>query len=178
MNSWIRLQLIVFAIITGVLIAFIGYAAHIGRLEGSSYRGVHLFFKQPSWKTWKGLYAALAGDIWGDMLLTYWFLTIPVPVVSVVVYLEFMLIKISLYKLSVMFTAGKPKYTPGEKVPVSDHVGIWVFLGLSILITVVTHFVTDMKTQSKLEEKEVLFKTSLRKTLSKVERKNYPSSSK
>jgi len=167
-SSWIKIQLAVFLIVVGLLVVFILYAARVGRLEGSPYKGVYEFFHDPSWINFRKFYGCLAADAWGDTLLSFLFLTIPLPEMPPIIFLESLLLKVALYKLSVQFFAGTPQYDVNRKVALSDKIGTWSSLGIAIVIVLVTHLIIGIKGLRVSQQKENRFQKHLEKILKKI----------
>lgn len=168
MSSWMKIQLGVFLTVIGLLAVFIIYAAHVGRLDGSPYKGIHDFFKDPSWNNFRRFYGDLVTDSWGDILLSFLFLTIPLPEMPSIIFLEMLLLKVAVYKLTVRFIAGTPEFDIEKPVPVSDKIGTWSSLGIAIVIVLVTHLIIGVKGLRKSQVKETKFKTHLLRTLEKM----------
>jgi len=164
MSSALKIQLIVWACVIGILIGFLAYANHLGRLENSPYSGVHAFFKIPTWDNFRKLYANLAADPWGNVLLQFFFLTIPVPAVSMVVYLELLLLKVSLYTLSIQMIAGRPEYdlskakSNGAK---PDRLTSVVVVALTIIIVLATHLIMALDVDDARLKQEDTFRRKL-----------------
>lgn len=170
MDNGLKVQLIVWACVIGLLCGFLAYASHLGRLENSPYAGIHAFFKMPTWDTFRRLYADLASDPWGTVLLQFFFLTIPVPTVTMVVYLELLLLKVSLYTLSVMLIAGRPRFpvndTTGlikvqDKLYKPDMVTSLSVAGFTLIVVLATHLIMALNLDDEKAKTEGLFRKKL-----------------
>lgn len=170
MDRVIKVQLIVWACVIGLLFGFLAYTSHLGKLENSPYSGIHAFFKLPTWTNFRKLYADLASDPWGTVLLQGFFLTIPVPVVSMTVFLEFLLLKIALYTLSVQMIAGRAHYAVNDKSGIAkaqdkvnkpNNVTSIVVVGFTIIIVLVTHLLMALDVDRSKEKDEKSFRQKL-----------------
>ena len=170
MDKAVRIQFIVWACVVGLLIGFLAYASHLGRLENSPYTGIHAFFKVPTWDNFRRLYADLAADPWGTVLLQFFFLTIPIPLVSMTVYLEFLLLKVSLYTLSVQMIAGRAHYAVNDKtgtlkqhdqVNTPDRVTSLVVVGFTIIVVLATHLIMALDVDDAKGREEGKFREKL-----------------
>lgn len=170
MDNAVKVQFIVWACVIGLLVGFLAYASHLGRLENSPYAGIHAFFKVPSWDTFRRLYADLAADPWGTVLLQFFFLTVPVPLVSMTVYLECLLLKVSVYTLSVQMIAGRAHYAVNDKtglmkrhdkVNQPNKVTSLVVVGFTIIVVLATHLIMALDVDDARGREERTFKEKL-----------------
>jgi hypothetical protein len=170
MDKVVKVQLVVWACVVGLLGAYLAYASHLGRLENSPYEGIHAFFKLPTWTNFRRLYADLASDPWGNVLLQVFFLTIPLPPVRMVVYLEFLLLKVAVYTLSIQLIAGRAHYavndTTGEmktkdSISKPDKVTSIVVVGFTIIVILSTHLIMALDVDDAKSKEEGKFREKL-----------------
>jgi hypothetical protein len=160
-DDWLKPQVAVFVSVLAVLVGFVIYATYVGRLPGSPYAGMYAFLKDPSWLNFRRAYGDLVADAWGNMLLTFVFLSVPVPKVPTLVFLELLMLKTALYNLTVALFAGKPVYVPSAKLDVTDKVGTWSSVGVAVVIVLATHLVINMQRMRRDQRAKDAFEARL-----------------
>lgn len=163
--GWVKQQVAVFVSVLVVLVGFVIYATYVGRLPASPYAGMYAFFKDPSWLNFRRAYGDLVADAWGNMLLSFVFLTIPVPKVPTLLFLELLMLKTSLYNLTVALVAGKAVYDPSVTLDVTDKVGTWSSVGVAVVIVLATHLVVGIQHMRRDQRAKDAFEARLKTAL-------------
>lgn len=166
-NKYIKIQIIAWVSVIILLAAYICYTSHLGKLTNSPYSGVYEFFHTPTWKNFRRLYGDIVASPWGNILLQFFFMTIPVPKSSMIMYLELLLLKVSMYSLSVQMIAGDPVYSPNVETSSSksNRVSSIVVVSIAIVVVLFTHLVTSLHTDDNRYVDELTFKRNLKEEL-------------
>lgn len=166
-NKYVKVQFISWVIVVFLLIVFVIYAAHLGKLSNSPFYGVYSFFRTPTWTNFRRLYGDIAASPWGNILLQFFFMSIPVPISSMLIYLELLLLKVSMYSLSVQLIAGDPVYSPGVETSSGkfNRVSSIIVVSIAVAVVLFTHLVMALQTDDKLYDDKLLFTRNLRNEL-------------
>lgn len=105
-----------------------------------SYR-VYKLFSDGGWGNFQKWYAALASNVWQDILFTMVLFCIPFPFLpeDKMGKLELFLAKLGLYKLSLAFILGSPKYVVSNYKPLE--MNNYQMIEMGIIIVLITVFI-------------------------------------
>ena len=105
-----------------------------------SYR-VYKLFSEGGWGNFQKWYAALASNVWQDILFTMVLFCIPFPFLpeDKMGKLELFLAKLGLYKLSLAFILGSPKYVVSNYKPLE--MNNYQMIEMGIIIVLITVFI-------------------------------------